>query len=316
VARSARQRRSPLAALSIDLDEIGCYTAIHGLAPPDDDAANAIYRAAIPRYEAMLDDLGIRATFFAIGTDLARDENREALRRLRSAGHEIGNHSLHHYYDLTRRDSTIVREEIDGGAAAIERAIGERPTGFRAPGYTIDDRVLAQLMDAGYAYDSSVFPCPAYYGAKATAIGAISLAGRTSHSVVDTPRVLTAPADPYRVATPYWLRGQGLLELPIGVTRGARLPYIGTYVAVAGVRGARLLTRLMRGRPLVNLELHGIDLSDAREDGLSFLVRHQFDLRVSARAKEAALRSAVHELRRGGYTFVTLAEAAERFADA
>jgi peptidoglycan/xylan/chitin deacetylase (PgdA/CDA1 family) len=303
-----------LAALSIDLDEIGCYTAIHGLDAPDDDAAHAIYRYAIPRYEAFLDDLRVRATFFAIGTDLEREENREALRRLRSAGHEIANHSHHHYYDLTRKDANVVRAEIDGGADAIERAVGERPVGFRAPGYTIDDRVFAHLMDAGYAYDSSVFPCPAYYSAKATAIGAISIAGRTSHSIVDTPRVLGAPADPYRVATPYWLRGQGLLELPIGVTRGLRLPYIGTYVAMAGVRGAKWLTRAMRGRPLVNLELHGIDLADAEMDGLGFLVRHQADLRWSARAKENALRSAVGELRAAGYTFVTLAEAADRFA--
>jgi hypothetical protein len=105
-----------------------------------------------------------------------------------------------------------------------------------------------------------------------------------------------------------------LLELPIGVTRGLRLPYIGTYVAMAGVRGAKWLTRAMRGRPFVNLELHGIDLSDAEMDGLGFLVRHQADLRWSARKKESALRSAVSELRAAGYTFVTLAEAAERFA--
>src|SRR5690606_8390755 len=106
-------------------------------------------------------------------------------------------------------------------------------------------------------------------------------------------------------------RGGGVAELPIGVTRGARLPYIGTSLVLAGERGARLLTRAIAGRPLVNLELHGIDLADAEEDGLAFLAPHQVDLRRSARAKEAALRAALSELRARGYRFVTLREAAE-----
>jgi hypothetical protein len=107
-----------------------------------------------------------------------------------------------------------------------------------------------------------------------------------------------------------------LLELPIGVTRGARLPYIGTSVALSGATGARLLTRMMRGRPLVNLEMHGIDLADAEADGLGFLAPHQPDLRKTAADKEAALRAAFEALTEAGYTFVTLAEAAAAFASA
>ena len=131
--------------------------------------------------------------------------------------------------------------------------------------------------------------------------------------MVDDPRVLAAPADPYRVGRPYWSRGRGVMELPIGVSRGPRLPYIGTSVALAGTTGARLLTRTVVGRPLVNLEMHGIDLADAEEDGLGFLAPHQPDLRRTAAAKEAAIRSAIATLRAAGYRFVTLREAAERF---
>ncbi|MCA9614879.1 MAG: polysaccharide deacetylase, partial [Myxococcales bacterium] len=63
-----------LAALSVDLDEIGCYAAIHGLPPPSGDAARAIYRRAVPRFERLFDALGVPATFFVIGTDVD-DEN-------------------------------------------------------------------------------------------------------------------------------------------------------------------------------------------------------------------------------------------------
>ncbi len=305
-----------LAALSIDLDEIDCYTAIHGLPPLEGDAAHAVYRRAVPRYRALLDDLSIPATFFVIGRD-ATVANGATLRALHEAGHELANHSLNHCYDLTRRDPDTMRREVIEASDRIERAVGVRPVGFRAPGYTVNDTLLDVLEDLGVGYDSSVFPCPAYYAAKAAAISFYGARarlglGRVSASVVDHPRVLSAPADPYRRGRPYTTQGRGLRELPIGVTRGLRLPYIGTSVALAGERGADLLTRQIVGRPLVNLELHGIDLADADEDGLQALRPHQPDLRKSAAFKERSLRAAVARLRASGYRFVTLAKAAEK----
>jgi peptidoglycan/xylan/chitin deacetylase (PgdA/CDA1 family) len=302
-----------LAAVSVDLDEIDCYTAIHGLPRPEGEAARAIYARAVPRLEQIFDDEGIRATFFAIGRDLGSEDNRATLRQLADGGHEIANHSYNHLYDLTRRSYVTILEEIRHGSDAIEEATGTRPRGFRAPGYVVSDPLFDALEELGVAWDSSVFPCPVYYSAKLAALGMLTLRGRKSRSIVDDPRVLRAPADPYRVGKPYRHPGAGVFEMPIGVTRDAtaRLPYIGTFVA-ASETAARQLTRLVAGRPLVNLELHGIDQSDAEEDGLGFLAPHQIDLRRSARDKEAALRVAIAELRRAGYAFVTLSEAAER----
>jgi peptidoglycan-N-acetylglucosamine deacetylase len=299
--------------VSVDLDEIPCYASIHGVeAPPA--SRHAIYERAVPRFVELFADEGIAATFFVIGRDAEVGANARALRTLRDAGHELGNHSLDHLYDLTRRDEAVVREQIAGAEAVIERAAGVRPLGFRAPGYTMTDAVFRVLEERGYAYDSSVFPCPPYYVAKAAAMAAIRLRGRRSESVLDDPRVLAAPADPYRVGRPYWRRGTGLLELPVGVTRDAtgRLPFIGTALALAGDRGAGWLTRRMVGRPLVSLELHGIDLADAEQDGLGFLRDHQPDLRRSYADKRLALLRALHTLKDAGYQFLTLAQVAER----
>lgn len=303
-----------LAALSVDLDDVACYTAIHGLPPPAPACAHAIYDKALPRFEALFDALGVRATFFAIGSDLARAGASSAIRRLHAAGHEIGNHTLAHRYDFTRMPPAQMKAEIEGGLHAIEQVTGVRPPGFRAPGYTITDAVFEQLQTLGVSYDSSVFPCPAYYAAKTAAIAIFRSRGRRSHSIVDDPRILRAPADPYRVGRPYYRRGAGLLELPIGVTRGtsARLPYIGTSLVLAGERGAARLTHLIVGRPLVNLELHGIDLADAAQDGLESLRPHQIDLRRALVDKQRALESAIWVLRGAGYEFVTLQEAAAR----
>jgi hypothetical protein len=307
-----------LAAISVDLDEIPCYAAIHGLPPPTGECAHAVYRKTVPRFEALFDRFALRATFFAIGSDLADAGARDAIARLHAAGHEIGNHTLNHRYDFTRLPATELRAEIDGGARAIEAVTGARPRGFRAPGYTIVDDVFDALVELGAGYDSSVFPCPSYYAAKAAAIAAIAARRRRSLSIVDDPRMLRAPADPYRVGRPYYCRGDGLIELPIGVTRGAtlRLPYIGTTVVLAGASGAGWLTRRIVGRPLINLELHGIDLADAGQDELAFLVAHQPDLRRDLAHKQSALESAIWTLHGAGYEFVTLAEAAERFAQA
>jgi len=305
-----------LAAISVDIDEIDNYAAIHGLAGAVDVPPSAIYDKALPRLASLFRELAIPATFFAIGRDLKRPENAVQLRHLHAAGHEIANHSLNHYYDLTRRDQATQSAEVRGGADAIEAAVGVRPRGFRAPGYTITDRLFEVLAREGVSYDSSVFPCPAYYAAKSAAIGLIKLRRRESRSVVDDPRVLTAPADPYRIGASYTRRGSGMLELPIGVTSDAsgRLPYIGTFVALAGELGARALTRLASTRSFVNLELHGIDLADASEDGLQALAPHQLDLRKSALHKRVALAAAFEELKRRGFRFVTLSEAAHHYA--
>ena len=300
-----------LCAVSVDLDELPNYYQIHGIAPPPSATLTAVYDVALPRLLEMARDAALPLTLFAIGSDLSRDAAAAILRRARETGHEIANHSLDHRYDLARLRKDAIAHQIEGGAAAIHRAVGERPVGFRAPGYTITDDVFRALEDAGVAYDSSVFPCPAYWSAKTAAIAWISARGRRSHSIVDTPAVLAAPTRPYRVGRPYWKRGSGLLELPIQVSRGLRLPVIGTSLTLWGAGVARGLARMCVGEPLVNLELHGIDVLDAA-DGLEPLRPHQPDVRVAAATKLAALHAVFDLFRKAGYAFVTLREAAER----
>jgi predicted deacetylase len=302
-----------LAAISIDLDEVPRYTAIHGLDANLGEAAHAVYDRCVPRFRSWLDQERIAATFFAIGEDLPRQENRETVRALHDAGHEIANHSYSHHYDLVQRSDVEIREEVERGADAIAEVCGVRPIGFRAPGYTASDSLFGILESTGVVYDSSVFPCPSYYAAKAAALTSIKLRGRKSASILDTPAVLRAPRCPYRVGTPYWRRGDGLLELPIGVTR-LQLPYIGTSLVLGGKRAAARLTKQMIGRSFINLELHGFDLADARLDDLGALQPHRADLRKSADDKLLALRAAVHIMRNAGYELVTLQEAAQRLS--
>ena len=290
-----------------------CYAAIHGV-PVEPASAHAIYDHAIDRLADLFAGERVPATFFVIGTDLARTASAAKARELASAGHELASHTLSHLYDLTRRDRATVVREIAGNEDAFARVGLARPVGFRAPGYTITDEVFEVLAERDYLYDSSVFPSPVYYAGKSAFIGLTSLAGRTTRSIRDDPRVLLAPAEPYRVGRPYWRRGRGIVELPVAVTRGLRVHYIGTSVAMAGERGAQWLTRSLAGRRVVSLELHGIDASDADADGLRWLAPHQRDLSRSSAQKIAALRVAIRTLREMGYQFLTAREAASAVA--
>ncbi len=299
-----------LCAVSVDLDEIPNYFAIHGLPDPQGREASLVYDVAVDRLTELAGERRMPLTLFAIGSDLSRPEAAAKLRSARDRGFEIANHSLDHRYDFVRLGRDEIRRQVQAGADAIERAVGERPAGFRAPGYTITDEVFEVLAELGVAYDTSVFPCPPYYAAKAAAIGGIALRGRESRSIVDNPAVLLAPTRPYRVGRPYWRKGQGLRELPVQVTRGARLPFFGTSITLGGARFARVLARMCVGEPLVNLELHGIDVLDAA-DGLQALRPHQPDVRVPKERKLEALSAVFAELGAAGYEFVTLREAAD-----
>ena len=278
-----------LASISIDLDEVPRYAAIHGVEVPAGRGARAVYEACVPRLTAWLDDESIRATFFAIGEDLECEENRKTIARLHAAGHEIGNHSYHHHYDLTRRAARDIGDEIERGATIIERSCGKRPVGFRAPGYSVSDVLFSALEVSGVEYDSSVFPCPSYYAVKAAALAAIKLRGRKSSSILDQPAVLRAPKGtvPRRPAVP--AKGEWHMELPIGVTP-LQLPYIGTSLVLGATELAKRLSKQMLRREHINLELHGFDVADAVEDGLEALTPYRADLRRTAE-REARLAS-------------------------
>jgi peptidoglycan-N-acetylglucosamine deacetylase len=302
-----------LCSVSVDLDEIPNYHAIHGLPAPKGRGATAVYDVALERLDDFARAHDLPLTLFAIGRDMARPEAAAGLRRMAERGHEIANHSLDHLYDLTRRPRSELERQVRASSDVLYGATGHRPTGFRAPGYTVNDELFEVLAESDVAYDSSVFPSAPYYAAKALAMALMRARGRRSRSVLDTPRVLTAPRAPYRVGRPYWKRGDGVLELPVQVTRGPRLPYIGTTLTLAGPTRARWLTRAVAGAPLVNLELHGIDVLDAN-DGLEALRPHQPDVRVPVAQKLAALGAAVEMLKTRSYAFARLDEAAERFA--
>jgi hypothetical protein len=308
-------------AISIDLDGIACYYRIHGLGAPPAELEHVILERALPRAAKLFAARGIRVTWFVVGRDAdadlelpdraARAANAARLRALAERGDELGNHSYSHPYELARLSPAEVCAELDGCDRVLRR-IGAPPRGFRAPGYDLSPAMLDHLARRGYRYDSSLFPAPGYYLAKAAVMGMLALARRPSGAVLTNPRALAAPPDPYRPAmTAPWRRGQApVVELPVAVTPWLRIPAIGTSLLVAPGAVRRGLVRAMAGRRFWNFELHGIDFADAEHDGIpGELVDRQPDLRVSIRDKLSRLEQLLDQVA-ADWTFATLADVA------
>jgi len=278
------------AAVNVDIDSLYLYYRIHGL--DEARATNAVWERGVVRFAELFAELGVKATFFVVAQDLERWPAARAIAvDLARAGHELASHSWSHPYDLVRQHDRFVAGELDRAGDLIAAVRGAPVTGFRAPGYTLTNRLLGMLAERGYTYDSSIFPCPPYYLAKVAVLAAMALRGKQSHSIVGDPRVMWARTTPHPQA--------GVVELPVTVLPGLRLPFIGTSLLMMGQRGYSVVRPWLRRAPFVNLEFHGIDLCDLAEDGIDPALLKQPDLRVPLAAKLALFRRVVTDLRDG-----------------
>ncbi len=292
----------PMFSVSVDIDSLDCYYRIHGLEPSSHAHRSIIYRHCVTRFAELFASLGIPATFFVVGRDVdvsargdrfgdARDA-RLIISQLASQGHEISSHSYSHPYALASFERAEVELEIGRVHRVLSAITGSAPRGFRAPGYDLSPLMQAALIERGYLYDSSMFPTPGYYLAKAAIMAGMRLLGKPSGAVLTNPRALQAPAEPYRPSLKApWRRGQApLVELPIAVAPYSRIPVIGTSLLLAPQKVRQWLISAMTKREHFNFELHAIDLADAQMDGLpAELIARQPDLRVPLANKRRAL---------------------------
>jgi len=100
----------------------------------------------------------VRGTFFVLG-DVA-EAYPQLVRDIRDRGHELGVHGFHHrrVFQLTPLE---FQEEVTSARSLIEQIAGVAVVGHRAPAYSIvpsTSWALAVLAEAGFRYDSSIFP--------------------------------------------------------------------------------------------------------------------------------------------------------------
>src|SRR5262245_60339881 len=85
-------------------------------------------RRGIPRILELLEETKVPATFYVPGETAER--HTDALVPLVRAGHEIGHHG-HLHLRSDKVSAAAQREEVEAGLAALDRAFGVRPRGYR-----------------------------------------------------------------------------------------------------------------------------------------------------------------------------------------
>lgn len=98
---------------------------------------------------AALDKYGARATFFVLGT--WAEKYPEAIQKIKTAGHEIGNHSYNHA-DYTKLSGKEILADLEKCDAAIESITGEKPYLMRAPSGGYNDTVIQTVDKSGRVY--------------------------------------------------------------------------------------------------------------------------------------------------------------------
>lgn len=149
-------KEKPIASVSLDLDNQWSYMKIHG----DEgwDKYPSYFDIFVPHILNVLDELDLKITFFIVGKDTESEENRKYLRMITERGHEVGNHSYHHESWLQTYSFEEIENEIINAEEAIQEATGQKPTGFRGPGFSWSEDLLKVLASRNYKYDASTLP--------------------------------------------------------------------------------------------------------------------------------------------------------------
>jgi peptidoglycan-N-acetylglucosamine deacetylase len=150
------KKDKPLASISLDLDNQWSYMKIHG--DTGWDKYPSYFSIFIPHVLDILDELDLKITFFIVGKDTESEENRKYLKMITERGHDVGNHSYNHESWLQSYSFEDIEKEIITAEEAIENATGQKPRGFRGPGFSWSYDLLKVLENRGYLFDASTLP--------------------------------------------------------------------------------------------------------------------------------------------------------------
>jgi polysaccharide deacetylase family protein (PEP-CTERM system associated) len=106
----------------------------------------------------LLGQCGVRATMFVLGK--FAESFPSIVREIREQGHEIACHGYGHV-EIFNQSRQEFAEDVRCSKDILEQIVGERVKGYRAPDFSVVNRTLwalEVLAEAGFEYDSSIFP--------------------------------------------------------------------------------------------------------------------------------------------------------------
>jgi hypothetical protein len=259
-------KQKPLASISLDLDNLWSYMKTHGEAGWE--SYPTYLDKVVPAALDAMDRLGLSITFFIVGQDAALVKNEEALRSIVERGHEVGNHSFDHEPWLHLYERDRVRGEILRAEDEIIRATGQKPRGFRGPGFSWSRDVLEVLQECGYDYDASTLPT--YIGPLARAYY-LWTSDLSEEEKKKRAGLFGNWSDGLRPVKPFFWQlpsGSKILEIPVTTMPVFKVPFHLSYLIYLSrfstmlmsfyLRMAILLCRLTKTAP--SFLLHPLDL--------------------------------------------------------
>lgn len=166
----------------------------------------------------------VRGTFFVLGW--VAEHHPALVKRISAAGHEIASHGFSHEL-IYKQSPGEFREETLRSRGLLEDLSGTAVVGYRAASFSITRRslwALDVLIDAGFQYDSSIFPIRHdRYGIPGAAREPGTVMAPSGRSIVEFPmsaaRFLGAnvpvSGGGYFRLLPYWLTRLGLRQINV-----------------------------------------------------------------------------------------------------
>lgn len=150
---------SPVNAMSVDVEDYFHVAALSNAISRDDwDGMSARVEQNTHRLLRVFDETDTRATFFVLGW--VAERYPQLVREIHARSHEVACHGYSHklVYEQTPEE---FRAETLRSKQLLEDITGVPVQGYRAASYSITLRsrwALDILVEAGFAYDSSIFP--------------------------------------------------------------------------------------------------------------------------------------------------------------
>jgi polysaccharide deacetylase family protein (PEP-CTERM system associated) len=145
--------------LTFDVEEYFHAEAFAGVVRPEDwPTFGSRVVDATERLLDILDYADVRATFFVLGWVAERQPG--LVQEIHARGHELACHGYSHQM-ISRLTPQEFAEDVKRAKKVIEDIAGTRVIGYRAPTFSVTRQTLWSLevlMEAGFRYDSSIFP--------------------------------------------------------------------------------------------------------------------------------------------------------------
>ena len=222
------KKEKKVASISLDLDNQWSYMKIHG----DEgwDLYPSYLDIFVPHVLDILDELEIKITFFIVGKDCESELNRRYIKMIVDRGHEVGNHSYYHESWLQTYSYEKIEKEIISAENAIQEVTGQKPRGFRGPGFSWSFDLLKVLEKRGYLYDASTLPT--YLGPLAR-LYYFSKSGLSKEEKNARKELFGKFSEGFRKLKPYYFElgdGRKIKEIPVTTMPIFKLPFHFSYL--------------------------------------------------------------------------------------